>query len=186
VRLIREEVLAQGFDPELGAFRQAYERPVLDASNLLFPLLEFLPFDDPRVQLNLDATLAGLMEEGLVHRYVADDGIAGGEGAFGLCNFWLVDALAMGGRVDEARELFERLAGHANHLGLYSEEIDPSTGAFLGNFPQVFSHIGLINSALYLAYAEGRETPVPDPIGSDEHRTRRTTPGKGSASSSEA
>jgi GH15 family glucan-1,4-alpha-glucosidase len=132
--LIREDVSARGFDPELGAFRQSYERSVLDASNLLFPLLEFLPFDDPRVQSNLDATIAGLMEEGLIHRYVA---------------------------------------GHANHLGLFSEQIDPRTGALLGNFPQAFSHMGLINSALYLAYAEGRDSPVPDPIGSDEHRDRR-------------
>jgi GH15 family glucan-1,4-alpha-glucosidase len=170
---VREEVLAKGFDEELGAFRQTYERAVLDASNLLFPLLEFLPFDDPRVRANLDASLEGLTEEGLVHRYFADDGIAGGEGAFGLCNFWLVDALAMGGRVEEARELFERMAGHANHLGLFSEEIDPGTGGFLGNFPQGFTHMGLINSALYLAYAEGRESPVPDPIGSDEHRAQR-------------
>jgi GH15 family glucan-1,4-alpha-glucosidase len=170
-------VLARGFDTELGAFRQSYERGVLDASNVLLPLLEFLPFDDPRVQSNLDATLEGLTEHGLVYRYHADDGIAGGEGAFGLCNFWVVDALAVGGRVDEARELFERMAGHANHLGLFSEEIDPSSGGFLGNFPQAFTHIGLVNSALYLAYAEGRESPVPDPIGSDEHRAQRTRSG---------
>jgi GH15 family glucan-1,4-alpha-glucosidase len=176
---VREEVLAKGFDEELGAFRQTYERAVLDASNLLFPLLEFLPFDDPRVRANLDASIEGLTEEGLVHRYFADDGIAGGEGAFGLCNFWLVDALAMGGRVEEARELFERMAGHANHLGLFSEEIDPGTGGFLGNFPQGFTHMGLINSALYLAYAEGRESPVPDPIGSDEHRAQRSADGNG-------
>lgn len=167
---IRADVLTRGFDRELGAFRQSYERGVLDASNVLLPLLEFLPFDDPRVQSNLDATLEGLTERGLVHRYLADDGIAGGEGAFGLCNFWLVDALAMSGRVDEARQLFERMAAHANHLGLFSEEVDPASGAFLGNFPQAFTHIGLINSAIYLAYAEGRESPVPDPIGSDEHR----------------
>ncbi len=171
---IREEVLARGFDSELGAFRQAYERDVLDASNLMLPLLEFLPFDDPRVQANLDATIEGLTENGLVMRYRADDGIAGGEGAFGLCTFWLVDALAMGGRVEEARALFERMVRHANHLGLYSEEIDPTSGRFLGNFPQAFSHIGLINSALYLAYAEGRDSPVPDPIGSPEHRAQRS------------
>jgi GH15 family glucan-1,4-alpha-glucosidase len=171
---IREEVLGRGFDPDLGAFRQSYERSALDASNLLFPLLEFLPFDDPRVESNLDATIEGLTEDGLVHRYLTDDGLAGGEGAFVLCNFWLVDALAMGGRVAEARALFDRMVGHANHLGLYSEQIDPKTGAFLGNFPQVFSHIGLVNSALYLAYVEGRDSPVPDPIGSKEHRANRT------------
>jgi pentatricopeptide repeat protein len=173
---IRDDVLARGFDPDLGAFRQSYERSVLDASNLLFPLLEFLPFDDPRVQSTIDATIAGLTENGLVHRYHANDGVAGGEGAFGLCNFWLVDALAMSGRVQEARDLFERMVSHANHVGLYSEEIDPATGAFLGNFPQAFSHIGLINSALYLAYAEGRDSPVPDPIGSEEHRKSRIEP----------
>ncbi len=170
---IREEVLRQGFDPELGAFRQSYERPVLDASNLLFPLLEFLPFDDPRVLANLDATIDGLTENGLVYRYIADDGIAGGEGSFGLCNFWLCDALAMSGRVEEARERYDNLASRANHLGLLSEEIDPKSGAFLGNFPQAFTHMGLINSALYLAYAEGRESPVPAPIGSQEHRDLR-------------
>lgn len=115
----------------------------------------------------------GLTEDGLVRRYHAPDGIAGGEGAFGLCSFWLVDALAMSGRVDEARDLFERMIGRANHVGLFAEQIDPQSGAFLGNFPQAFTHIGLINSALYLAYAEGRAAPVPDPIGSDEHREHR-------------
>lgn len=168
---IREEVLEQGFDADVGSFRQSYERDALDASNLLLPLLEFLPFDDPRVQSTIDATVEGLTENGLLHRYHADDGVAGSEGAFGLCNFWLVDVLAMSGRVKEARALFERMVSHSNHVGLYSEEIDPATGAFLGNFPQAFTHIGLINSALYLAYAEGRESPVPDPIGSEEHRS---------------
>jgi GH15 family glucan-1,4-alpha-glucosidase len=81
-----------------------------------------------------------------------------------------VDVLALSGRIDEARRIFEGLAARANHVGLYSEQIDPASGAFLGNFPQAFSHIGLINSALYLAHAEGRETPIPAPIGSAEHR----------------
>jgi GH15 family glucan-1,4-alpha-glucosidase len=170
---IREEVLQRGFDSELGAFTQSFERKVLDASNLLFPLLEFLPFDDPRVQSTINATIAGLAEDDLVYRYHADDGVAGGEGAFVLCSFWLVDVLAMSGRVQEARDMFEKLVVRANHVGLYSEEIDPATGGFLGNFPQAFAHMGLITSALYLAYAEGRDTPVPDPIGSEEHRMRR-------------
>lgn len=173
--LIREEVLERGFDPASGAFRQSYERSVLDASHLLFPLREFLPPDDPRVRSNLDATLAGLVTNGLVHRYIADDGLAGAEGAFGLCTFWLVDALALDGRegrLEQAREIFDGMAARANHVGLYSEEIDPETGAFLGNFPQAFTHLGLITSALYLAWAEGRESPVPDPIGTPEHRAR--------------
>lgn len=173
--LIREEVLERGFDAEKGAFRQSYERSVLDASHLLLPLREFLPPDDARVRANLDATLDGLVENNLVHRYRADDGIAGSEGAFGLCTFWLVDALAIDGRegsLERAREVFEQMAGRANHVGLFSEEIDPETGAFLGNFPQAFTHLGLITSALYLAWADGRESPVPDPIGTPEYRER--------------
>ena len=167
---IAEEVLAKGFDPELGAFQQSYERPVLDASNLLLAMQEFLPFDDPRVQQNLDRTLEELAEGAYVHRYLADDGIAGGEGAFGLCSFWLVDALAMAGRVEEAEEVFRTIADRANHVGLFSEMLDPATGAFLGNFPQAFTHLGLVNSSLYLAHARGRELPVASLIGSDDHR----------------
>jgi GH15 family glucan-1,4-alpha-glucosidase len=169
-RRIRDEVLERGFDPELGAFKQSYERSVLDASNLLFPLQEFLPFEDPRVQSTLDRTLDGLTENGLVYRYKADDGVAGVEGAFGLCTFWLVDALALSHRLDRAYEIYEGMLRRANHLGLYSEQIDPTTGAYLGNYPQAFTHLGLINSTLYLAHEEGRETPVPAPIGSNEHR----------------
>jgi pentatricopeptide repeat protein len=167
---IAEDVLTRGFDPELGAFKQSYERSVLDASNLLLPMQEFLPFDDPRVQQNLDRTLQALADGPFVHRYEADDGVAGGEGAFGLCSFWLADALAMAGRIDEAEEIFEQMAGRANHVGLFSEMLDPATGAFLGNFPQAFTHLGLINTSLYLAHARGRELPVPALIGSEEHR----------------
>jgi GH15 family glucan-1,4-alpha-glucosidase len=167
---IREEVLERGFDPSLGAFKQAYDRPVLDASNLLFPLMELLPFSDPRVQSTIDRTLEGLTENDLVYRYKADDGLPGREGAFGLCTFWLVDALAMSDRMDEAQRVYEGLLARANPVGLYAEQIDPRSGAFLGNFPQAFSHLGVINSALYLAYKEGRPSPVPAPIGSDEHR----------------
>jgi GH15 family glucan-1,4-alpha-glucosidase len=167
---VRNDVLDRGYDPDLGAFRQSYERSVPDASNLLLPMLELLPFSDPRVRSNIDVTLERLTENDLVYRYKSDDGIAGGEGAFVLCTFWMVDALALAGRLDEARRIFEGVAGRANHVGLFSEQIDAGTGAFLGNFPQAFSHIGVINSALYLAHAEGRDTPIPDPIGSDEHR----------------
>jgi GH15 family glucan-1,4-alpha-glucosidase len=167
---VRADLLDQGFDAELGSFKQSYERDVPDASNLLIPMLELLPFSDPRVKGTLDVVMEQLCENDLVYRYKADDGVAGGEGAFVLCTFWLVDVLALSGRVDEARRIFDRLAGRANHVGLFSEQIDTATGAFLGNFPQAFSHIGLINSALYLAHAEGRETPIPGLIGSDEHR----------------
>jgi GH15 family glucan-1,4-alpha-glucosidase len=122
------------------------------------------------VESTLDRTLEGLTEKGLVYRYKAYDGVAGGEGAFGLCTFWLVDALALSHRRDEANEIFEGMLRRANHLGLYSEQLDATTGAYLGNYPQAFTHLGLINSALYLAHEEGRDTPVPAPIGSDEHR----------------
>lgn len=167
---IRRAVLAEGFDPEVGAFVQSFGSKTLDASNLLIPLVEFLPFDDPRVQGTIDRTMEGLMENGFVYRYLADDGLPGGEGVFGLCTFWLVSALALSGRLEEAREIFDRMAEHSNHLGLFAEELDPRTGAFLGNFPQAFTHIGFINSSLYLARSEGRPAPAPAPMGSREHR----------------
>jgi GH15 family glucan-1,4-alpha-glucosidase len=131
---------------------------------------EFLEPEDPRVQGTIDRTLERLTAADLVYRYRFDDGLPGEEGAFVLCTFWLVDALALSGRLDEAYRIFDGLAGRANHVGLLSEQIDPHSGAFLGNFPQAFSHIGLINSALYLAHCEGRETPVPAPIGTPAHR----------------
>jgi GH15 family glucan-1,4-alpha-glucosidase len=166
---VRQAILAEGYDRKVGAFVQSFGSKALDASNLLLPVLEFLPFDDPRVQGTIDRTLEHLTENGLVYRYRADDGLPGGEGAFALTTFWMVDALALSGRVEEAREMFEGVARRANHLGLYAEEFDPRTGAFLGNFPQAFSHIGFINSALYLARAEGRKAPAPAPVGSREH-----------------
>ncbi|HSJ64561.1 MAG TPA: glycoside hydrolase family 15 protein [Gemmatimonadaceae bacterium] len=153
---VHAHVLAHGYDQELGAFVQAYGSRALDAANLLIPVMEFLPPDDPRVRRTIDLTLERLTDRGMVYRYLTDDGLPGSEGAFGLCTFWLVDALALSGRVDEARELFEGMVRRANHLGLYAEEIDPRSGAFLGNYPQAFTHIGLINSVLYLARAEGR------------------------------
>lgn len=167
---IRQQVLEQGYDAEVGAFVQFYGSKDLDAANLRLPLLEFLPFDDERVAGTIDATMDGLMENGLVYRYRADDGLPGEEGAFGLCTFWLIDVLALSGRIGEARTLFRRMVDRANHVGLYPEQFDPATGAFLGNFPQAFTHIGLINSALYLAYAEGKPVPGHAPIGTREHR----------------
>jgi len=163
--VIRERVLAEGYDPGLGSFVQSFGSKVLDAANLRLPLVEFLPFDDERVQGTIDATLEHLTKNGLVYRYLADDGLPGEEGAFGLCTFWLVDVLALSGRVEEAREIFDGIVARANHLGLLPEEFDPDTGEFLGNFPQAFTHIGLVNSALYLAHAEGRWVPEHAPAG---------------------
>jgi pentatricopeptide repeat protein len=137
--------------------------------------MEFLPGHDPRVERTIDLTLERLTDRGLVYRYLTDDGLPGSEGAFGLCTYWMVDALALRGRLDEAWDLFDGMKGRANHLGLYAEEIDPHSGEFLGNYPQAFTHIGLINSVLYLARAEGRRPrAASEPIGS-----RTETPAAG-------
>jgi GH15 family glucan-1,4-alpha-glucosidase len=168
--LLRDQVLRKGYDPEVGAFVQAFGSKDLDASNLLIPFYELLPYDDGRVQGTIDQTLQGLTTNGLVYRYHAEDGLEGEEGAFGLCTFWLVDALALSGRLDEAWEIFEGIARRANHVGLFSEQIDPETGEALGNFPQAFTHIGLINSRLYLAHGEGKQIPGPPLQGTPEHR----------------
>ena len=162
---IRERVLTEGYDPEVGSFVQAFGSKALDAANLRIPLVEFLPFDDERVQGTIDATLEYLTKNGLVYRYLTDDGLPGGEGAFGLCTFWLVDVLALSGRVEEAREIFTGLVARMNSVGLLPEEFDPETGEYLGNFPQAYTHIGLVNSALYLAHAEGRWVPEHAPVG---------------------
>lgn len=153
-------ILRKGYDEELGAFTQSFGNPALDAACLRFPVQEFIRADDPRMLSTIDRVLERLTDNGLVYRYRVDDGIDSPEGAFGLCTFWLVDALTLAGRVDEAWEIFEGMAARANAVGLYPEQIDPASGDFLGNYPQAFTHLGLINSALYLARAEGR--PVPE------------------------
>lgn len=148
---IKRWVLDRGYDPELGAFVRAPGTRELDAALLAIPLVDFLPGSDPRVVGTIDAIRTHLSRGDLVYRYLGPDGIPGGEGAFVICSFWLVEALAHIGRIDEAHEIFERVLHRRNDLGLLSEEIDPETGEFLGNFPQAFSHIGLINAALTLS-----------------------------------
>lgn len=153
---IRDAILEQGYDPHRNTFLQSFGSRSLDASNLLIPRMGFLPPTDPRVVGTIDATLRELTENGLVHRYdvdEADDGVSGCEGAFGICTFWLADALALAGRIDEARDIFVGIAERANDLGLFPEEFDPATGEFLGNFPQAFTHVGLINSTACLGTA---------------------------------
>lgn len=157
---IRAWVLKHGYSDDVGAFVQIAGSEDLDAANLLIPTYGFLPVNDVRVQNTIDRTLEHLTVDDLVYRYHADDGLPGQEGAFVLCTFWLVDALTLSGRLDEAYRIFDSLVDRANHVGLLSEQIEPSTGAFLGNFPQAYSHVGLINSALYLAEAEGRPCPA--------------------------
>lgn len=153
---VHQWVLEHGYNDDIDAFVQIAGDGQLDAANLLMPIYGFLPVGDPRVQNTIDRTLQELTVDDLVYRYHAADGLPGQEGAFVLCTFWLVDALTQSGRLDEAYRIFDGLADRANHVGLLSEQIDPSTGDFLGNFPQAYSHVGLINSALGLAEAEGR------------------------------
>jgi len=148
---IHRDVCERGFDDELGSFTQSYGSKELDASLLLIPLVGFLPSSDPRVRGTVDAIERGLVEHGLVLRYrthdSAVDGLPPGEGVFLPCSFWLVDCLELLERHDEAQALFERLISLTNDLGLISEEYDPVAGRMLGNFPQAFTHLALVNSA---------------------------------------
>jgi GH15 family glucan-1,4-alpha-glucosidase len=155
---IHEEVCREGFSVELNSFTQAYGSDELDASTLLIPLLGFLPPEDPRVIGTVEAIQRDLTRDGFVERYTtssAIDGLPGGEGVFLPCSFWLVDALLMLERDDEAQALFEKLVGVSNDLGLLSEEYDPSAKRLLGNFPQAFTHVGLVNSAYNLSKHKG-------------------------------
>jgi GH15 family glucan-1,4-alpha-glucosidase len=154
---IHEEVLREAFNVERNAFVQSYGSDELDASTLLIPLVGFLPGDDPRVLGTIDAIQRDLTRDGFVERYKPRernevDGLAGGEGVFLPCSFWLVDALLLAGRDDEARALFEKLLGVSNDLGLLAEEYDPVERRQLGNFPQAFTHVGLVNSAYNLSH----------------------------------
>ncbi|MFC7795499.1 glycoside hydrolase family 15 protein [Streptomyces cinereoruber] len=161
-RAMRDDIHAQvcdrAYDPVRNTFTQSYGSRELDAATLLIPQVGFLPPDDPRVAGTVDAVMAELMHDGYVRRYSADstalDGLPGQEGTFLVCSFWLADALRMTGRSEEARVLFERLVALGNDVGLLAEEYDPATGRQLGNFPQAFSHIGLVGTALALAAEE--------------------------------
>jgi GH15 family glucan-1,4-alpha-glucosidase len=143
-----------GYNTRIGAFTRTPDSTDLDAALLVIPLVRFLPPDDPRLVSTVEAIQRRLAEGELVFRYRGDDGLPGQEGAFLICSFWLVEALARMGRHDEADAFFNRLLQRRNDVGLLSEEIDPATGALLGNFPQGFSHIGLINAALTLEEEE--------------------------------
>jgi GH15 family glucan-1,4-alpha-glucosidase len=150
---IHAEVCARGYDPERRTFTQYYGSRELDASVLMIPIVGFLPPDDRRVTGTIDAVRQELASDGFVTRYSTadtDDGLPGDEGQFLACSFWLVSALALNGRRDEARELFERLLGLANDVGLLAEEYDTRRRRQVGNFPQAFSHLTLIQAAALL------------------------------------
>jgi GH15 family glucan-1,4-alpha-glucosidase len=148
---IHREVCDRGFDAELGSFTQSYGSKEVDASLLMIPLVGFLPATDPRVTGTVDAVERGLVEDGFVLRYrthdAGVDGLPAGEGVFLPCSFWLVDCLELLDRHDEAHALFDRLVSLANDVGLLSEEYDPVAKRLLGNFPQAFTHLALVNSA---------------------------------------
>ncbi len=155
---IYEDIMTKGWSEERQAFVQAYGSSSLDASNLLMPLTFFVSPIDPRMQSTLDATLKSLVKDSLVFRYDvkkgASDGLAGEEGTFSICTFWLVEALARAGRLGEARLIFEKMLGYASHVGLYSEEISVG-GDALGNTPQAFTHLSMISAAFNLNRALG-------------------------------
>ena len=155
---IKADILANGVDSR-GVFTQYYGTDSLDASLLLVPLLRFLPPDDPRVRATVLAVADELTEDGLVLRYrveETDDGLSGEEGTFTICSFWLVSALVEIGEDERAHALCERLLSFASTLNLYAEEIDPRSGRHLGNFPQAFTHLALINAVMHVIRSEER------------------------------
>ncbi|MFQ5813520.1 MAG: glycoside hydrolase family 15 protein, partial [Anaerolineae bacterium] len=147
---MRQDILDKAWNPDRGAFVQSYGARNLDASVVFMPMVGFLPGDDPRIASTIERVQQELTVNGFVHRYrtsETDDGLAGDEGTFTMCSLWLVGALVAGGRLQEAKALFEKVVGLRNHVGLYSEMIDPASGEFLGNYPQAFTHIALIHTA---------------------------------------
>ncbi len=157
---IRTAVLTRGWSEARQAYAQSFDSDELDAAQLLMPILGFLPATDDRMRSTIEAIADQLTEEGLVLRYRNDeglnaDGLTGEEGTFVICSFWLVSALAKAGEVERAERLFDQLVGYANDLGLLAEEIDTGNGELLGNFPQAFSHIGLITAASAIDKARG-------------------------------
>ena len=162
---------------ERGVFTQHYDTTALDASILLMPLVRFLPADDSRIRATVLAIADELTEDGLVLRYRVDDtddGLSGEEGTFTICSFWLVSALCEIGELERARGLCERLLSHASPLGLFAEEIDTRTGRHLGNFPQAFTHLALINAVMHVIRAEDRVERLQSPSISDADRDTLT------------
>jgi GH15 family glucan-1,4-alpha-glucosidase len=159
---IRTAILTRGWSDRAGAFTQAFGSEDLDASNLMLAITGFLPGDDPRMKATIDATIAHLTDDrGLVYRYLAHDGLADGEGTFLLCTFWLAQVQALAGELDQATATFERAVAVINDVGLLAEEVDVGSGQMIGNFPQAFSHIGLINAAWAINQARNMPSAAP-------------------------
>jgi alpha,alpha-trehalase len=156
---IRAAILERGWSEQAGAFSQAFGGDELDASSLMLAITGFLPATDPRMRATIDATAQRLTDErGLVYRYLTRDGLPGGEGTFLLCTFWLAQAQTLADDVEAGTATFERAIASMNDVGLLAEEVDPQSGEMLGNFPQAFSHIGLVNAAWTIC--EAREHNV--------------------------
>jgi len=159
---IREAILTRGWSEEKQAYAQSFDSDDLDAAQLLIPIVGFLPATDERMRSTIEAIATELTRDGLVLRYLSEDGenadgLAGSEGTFTICSFWLVSCLAKADELERAEALFDRLTGSANDLGLLAEEIDPESGEQLGNFPQAFSHVGLITAAWELDRARSKQ-----------------------------
>jgi GH15 family glucan-1,4-alpha-glucosidase len=158
---IKDTIIEKGYDQTRGSFVRSFDSNELDAANLLMPQVRFIDPNDPKMISTLNQTMKDLSENGFLRRYNADDGLRGEEGAFLICSFWLVSCLTLAGQLDDAEKLFDALLSYSNHLGLFSEEIDPKSGEMLGNFPQAFTHMGLITAAVQLTRAlEKREKKV--------------------------
>jgi GH15 family glucan-1,4-alpha-glucosidase len=182
---IHADILANGLD-ERGVFTQHYDTDALDASCLLMPLLRFLPANDPRVVATVNAIADELTVDGLVLRYrtdETDDGLRGEEGTFAICSFWLVAALEEIGETRRARELCEKMLGYASPLQLYAEEIDARSGRHLGNFPQAFTHLALINAVMHVIRADQALAARQQPLDArrSEQRGRGDGNGRGPA-----
>jgi alpha,alpha-trehalase len=172
---IHEDVCANALD-DRDVFCQHYETAALDASCLLLPLVRFLPSDDPRIVATVSAIADELMAGGLLQRYrvqETDDGLEGEEGTFAICSFWLVSALAEIGEHDRARALCERMLGYASPLNLFAEEIDSRSGRHLGNFPQAFTHLALINAVMHVIRADHELTTAQDELEEDAMPVQR-------------
>ena len=162
---IRDVILTDGWSESAGAFTQSFGSDELDAANLMMPIMGFIPADDPRMLATIEAVERDLTDDhGLVYRYRSHDGLEGEEGTFLLCTFWLAQAQAAAGMVDRARKTFETAAAFVNDVGLLAEEVDPGTKELLGNFPQAFSHIGLVNAAWAIAQGEKGLAPGGTPL----------------------
>nr|WP_241024419.1 glycoside hydrolase family 15 protein [Burkholderia sp. Ac-20365] len=183
---IHEDVCAKSWNAQLNAFTQTYGGDELDASVLLMPLLGFLPPSDPRIAGTVNAIEKDLMHDGFVMRYRTtefDDGLPPGEGTFLACSFWMVDNLALQGRIDDAREMYERLLSLANDVGLLAEEYDPVGGRLVGNFPQGFSHVALVHTGLNLMK---HEQEMAHATGQPPHDGQGEQPGQPPAGMSDA